>query len=220
MASEIRARIGLDSTDFEAGISRVLGGLGQLTPALAGIGTIGGIAILANDALDFARNIEDASSVTGVNTAALQRLDGAAEDVGVSTETMNSALEKLSVSLGKAEEGDKNLEASFVRLGLTADDITSGQAFVKLAEDLATTADKAKTLADIQEVLGKQYKQILPLLADADKLKQNMADTPIISDEDLKRLHEVRSLFQKIEHRGEIYFGDFLVHRSGVFLFA
>jgi hypothetical protein len=210
MGTEIRAKIGLDSTDFEAGISRVMSSLGNLTPALAGIGTIGGITMLSNSVMEFARNIEVASEATGITTEALQRLDGAGEAVGVSTEKVNSALEKLFVSFGKAEEGDKKLEEAFRNLGISAEDIANGGALVKLAEDLGNAADRAKTLADIQEVLGKQYRQILPMLTDADRLKSNMANTPIVSNEDLKRLHEADMFFSRWGHRFEIGAADVL----------
>lgn len=104
--------------------SELTGELGPLGGALRAIGPAGlaigaaiGVAVLAMDKLKEAANeagqwasqLQNAANVIGLNTTQLQALNEAAGNVGVSANDNVAAFEKFSVSLGQLRDGSGNL---------------------------------------------------------------------------------------------------------------
>lgn len=139
------ADLGLNTARFTAGLEAA--GLGvvkfenQFKTAMRGLGVASGAAVLAlgavaaatRKAVDFASEINDASTAAGIASETYQAWSYSARLAGVSSEEFAGAMAKANVQIGKAAAGEAGAVALFKRLGISARD-TSGH--VRSTEDV------------------------------------------------------------------------------------
>lgn len=199
--AELRAKLSLDSSEFESGINHALGSVESFIPALAGIGSVAGIGILTEQALEFSRGILEASHATGVSTDAIQRLAGAANEFHIDLDTVSKSLEKMMISVAKANDGDAKMIEAFHQLGINLKEfqaLSPDQQLLKLAESASLATDKGMALHDLQEILGKSFRDIIPLINNVEEAKRVAANTPIASKEELENAEEFDRLIRSI----------------------
>jgi len=188
----LRVTLGLDSSEFEAGSARVrkvakqnvndiqaqyekLGAAigSNLRNALTGVAALlGGAQLVAagKRALDYASSLGEVSQQLGVTSKDLQVYRYAASQVGISQDEMDTALSKLSVTIGKANAGVKASVDPFRQLGVSVKDangnlLTAGQVIPRLADALAKVKDPA-TRAQLEvELFGRTGQKLDTLLA-------------------------------------------------------
>lgn len=123
---------GLDSAkDKAAELTRELGPMGSALTAIGPVGlTIGagiGIAVLAldklkdqaNEAGRWAKQLQDAANVIGLDTEQLQALNEAGARAGVTAEDNVAAFEKFAVSLGQLKDGSGQLYTQLQKINPT-----------------------------------------------------------------------------------------------------
>lgn len=137
--------------------------------ALAAAFTVNALKDFVKAGIDVADQINEISKKTGVSTEALSGLKFAAEQSGVSFETLGSALIKLEINASKAATGNENLEGIFKALGVSVKD-TSGQIktgnvlFTELSGALSKIGDAGERNKTGVELFGKSFAKLIPLL--------------------------------------------------------
>jgi lambda family phage tail tape measure protein len=149
-------------------------GLKSAFGALGAVLSVGALASFAKSGIDAADALNDMSKRTGVAVKDLASFQMIAEQSGTSLESVGKSIQKLSLSVGQAQNGNKEMAESLKRLGINATD--PKERLYQLADAVKNNGTETKTLADIQKVLGKSYADNLPLLSEgADALRKSAA---------------------------------------------
>lgn len=234
MASSIigalRAVLGLDTAQFEAGADRAkakAGGLkaalmstaASLTPVAAGAVAatiaVNGFAIgmkLAADAAQYADDISAQAYKLGVSAEYLQAFSHAAEATDVPAEEAAKALEGLSAAIGALQSGigDGKIRKALEGLGISQDQIDS---FKSVEDALPVIADKIAGLGTITEQLqfAKKFgiEALLPLLKQgSDGIQQLMTDARdlgvVLSEDVVQHLADMNEQMRVADERARI----------------
>jgi phage-related protein len=129
-----------------------------------------GIFALVSKVSDTASEINDMSVRTGLSTTRLQELKFAAEQSGVGFESIRSAVSKMTMSMGKADEEGKGMALAFEELGVKTTDANGAlldtqtvfdQSLVKLSEMTNETERNALGM----QIFGKGFTELNPLVS-------------------------------------------------------
>lgn len=194
----INVAIRADVSDFDAGTRAVLTSLtglensvkntvkpvdslwtslGSVKGQLATLGVtaaVGSIVALTKSAIDNASALKDASDRIGVNVEALQELDYAAGQVGISTSTLQNAISIFTRNLGDARNGVGSLAEGLRKTNPELLNLVRNAGSVEAALDVAFTAianagDQTEKAALAVKFFGRSGTQLLPILADGTK---------------------------------------------------
>jgi hypothetical protein len=105
-------------------------------------------------------------------TSEVQKFQVAAESTGVPMSTMVSAMQTLQEKIGKG--GDAGLTQAFADLHLSMDQLKDQSLFTNMQQigaALQGISDKNKEAADAQEIFGRGWKELLPVI------NSNLAET-------------------------------------------
>lgn len=179
MARETRLKITADPSGFKRGVKEaeaawkgfqnaVKEGIG-LPSGGAEFGQMlaNGLRVAAQAAADAVKSVADvsgaladASAATGATVAGLQELSYAGKLVGVSNEAIVSSLAKVNKEIGEGS-------SAFAKLGLSLQTLqsqSSDAAFKSIAASLASIKNETERAALGNEVFGKSYAQLAPLI--------------------------------------------------------
>lgn len=140
--------------------SNVLGGLG------VGL-SVAGLTSFVTSIVDSLDHLNDLSKTTGIAVEQLSGLSLAAKQSGGDLDSIASAINKLSVNIGKDSE-------KFKALGITAKDPL--EAFKQLSDVFKSIEDPQKRAALAAEALGKSWQGAAPLLAEGGKAIGQMVE--------------------------------------------
>jgi uncharacterized phage infection (PIP) family protein YhgE len=155
----------VDSFDQRLGragdaFGRTLKGLGlalvvqQVTQAFTG---------LIKEQVNFADSLNDMSQRTGVGVKTLAGFKLAAEQTGTSLDQVAGGINKLSVNLIAARDGNKELAGVFSQLGVSGTD--AQEALFKIADRFAAMPDGAEKAAVATKLFGKAIgPELIPFL--------------------------------------------------------
>jgi hypothetical protein len=226
LIGNLAVTLGLNTAAFERGATKAearakalqgrLSGIGSSVKGLAaglGIGLgIGAITSLTRSAFDMASALDESAQKMGVSVEALQRLNLAATQSGISQESLAGAMAKLNKNMGLLQEGSKPAVDAFAKLGLTADDLKG-----KLPEQaLGIIADRLNKLPSVQErvavgaqLMGRGFSELLPLInlgsAGLDKYSQISQKNGEITTEEAKRLDELSDSWDRLKVRVGVF---------------
>ena len=187
---DLMAKISLDSSEYEKGIGNAkssFSGLGSHiasgaktigkagVAAFAAIGTaIGGAttALISNakETAAYADNIDKMSQKMGFSTDAFQEWDFIMQHSGSSIEAVKGSL----VKLDKALESDTD---AWGKLGLSQEELlnmSSEERFEATVKALQGVTDETEKAALAQDVFGKSYQELMPLLNTSAEETENM----------------------------------------------
>jgi len=194
----ILARLGLDSSGFQAGVKQAESaakGLGksissELKGQLARAFSVAAVVTAGKAVLNYAGQITDLSDRLGISTDELQRMDYAARLSGTNLETMTGFLEKLSVAREEALEGNEKMVESFARLGVSMDDLKNRRLdeLIKIIGRTVQAGNAQSLLPALRDVGGKSAGALIPTFKAG--LEETGADAPIISAEDIAAIDE------------------------------
>lgn len=139
-----------------------LSGLMSTIGVGAGLSVVGLVAF-AKSGIDAADGLNDMSQRLNVSVKDLASFKLAAEQSGTSLDSVGKGIQKLTLSIGQAEQGLSTQAKALKTLGITSRD--SKEAFFQLADAVASSNDPIKTNAALNDVLGKRYAELLPLLS-------------------------------------------------------
>lgn len=149
---------------LDAGFSRVSRALGAL-----GIGiSVAGLVNIARTAIETAGRVADMAAQLNLSASALQAFNAAADESGVGADTFQAAVARLNESIGEAVGGNKAAIKAFADLGVAFTDVdgnavSAEQAIAELAAGYADAEDRAKFLADVTDVMGRQAGRLGPI---------------------------------------------------------
>jgi len=140
-------------------------------------------------------NIADQAQKAGMDGQDFQQLAAAAEEAGVSMQTVGKAARQLRILMKDAASGNQLAIEKFKALGFTEDQIKSGtikttDVFLQLANAMEGATSDADKLAIMTAIFGdKVATDLLPLLDQARaKLRQTFGETPLMDNQALKDL--------------------------------
>ncbi len=150
-------------------------------------------------AIDAADNLNDLSKKTAISVETLSGLRLAAEQSGVSMETLAKALAKLGKAQNAATDGDVKMKALLDTLridGLKAEDQLIG-----LARAFETMSDEDRV--QVADRLGKGFRELVPLLSEgADGLRKMIEEGKrlnLITSDMAKRADEYNDSMAKLK---------------------
>lgn len=201
---DLVAKISLDSNEYEKGVSDAKSSFSGLGSAIASggktimkagvaaftaIGTaIGGAttALISNakETAAYADNIDKMSQKMGFSTDAFQEWDFIMQHSGSSIEAVKGSILKLD----KALESDTD---AWEKLGLSQEQLlnmSSEEKFEATVKALQGVTDETEKAALAQDVFGKSYQEMMPLLnssaEDVEAMKQQVHDLGGVMSED------------------------------------
>lgn len=197
------------------GVGKSIGGIG----ASIGIGLgIGALASFTKNAFDMAAALSESAQKMGVSVESLQELNLAAEQSGVSQETLAASVAKLNRSLGDLQLGKKGAVDAFDAIGLSAEDLkgkSPDQALRLIADALNKLPDVQQRVAIGAQLMGRGFSQLLPLInegsAGLDKYAEASRKNGQITTEDAKRLDELSDRWDKLKTRAGVATANLIV---------
>lgn len=153
-------------------------GTGLVTAATAATTAITGLAM---SVADTAGDIDDAAKRAGTSAEEYQKWAYAAKLGGMEASTLEKAMIKQQKAFADAKEGAKTTAEAYQRLGIDINSISdSGDAFNQVMAALADMEDATTRNAIANDIFGKSYAELAPLLAEGsagiEALKQEAED--------------------------------------------
>ena len=175
------ARAGKGIDGLNSKVSSAAAGFKSAFGALGVTLGVGALASFAKSGIDAADALGKMSLRTGVAVKDLASFQLAAESADTSMEGVAKGLGKLNRSIGEAEAGNKLIADSLKQLGITAKD--PKEAFYQLADATERIQDPTKRAYLLNNVLGKSYEELVPLLVQGgDALRQSAADSETFAE--------------------------------------
>jgi hypothetical protein len=201
-----KVELGWDNSDLQAGTAKaqgilsgfaarargtlgravsadVVGGFGQLTAAL---GSLAGLKAVIDD---FDR-LNDLAVQLDTNVESLQRLGAMAKLSGSDVETLVKGVSKLTRSLADAEGSEKTAEA-LRALGVSASQLRTlslEEQVLALSDAFINARARGEGFAEVFDLMGRNGAELIPLLVQGREELQALADTPVLSQEQVQRL--------------------------------
>ena len=153
---------------------------------------VGGLIAVTNQTAEYADEIDKLSERTGINREELQRWKYAASQSGADIGKLETGVKKLSDVMDDAINGNEKAVESFAALGISIDDLknkSQEEIFTNVMNSLADMEQGATRNALGNDLLGKSYTEMLPLLnAGSDgmqELKDRADELGIVMSEDM-----------------------------------
>lgn len=186
--------IGQKASGAMSSLSASLGGPSGLATAAAAAGTAvaaagaaaaKGLLDSATGYADAVKEIEDFVNVTGMSAESASRFVAVADDLGLSANTLTTAFSKLVRS-----------QAALSSLGLDVDVSNPEQAFLAIADAVASIEDPVLKNQIAFAAFGRAGKELFPLLVQgSEDFKAALEDVPlaqIFNTEDIEKAKELR----------------------------
>lgn len=174
-------------------------------------GALAGLAVgskIKSTVDEYAR-LADLSNRLGVSAESLQRVGIAAEQSGTDTETAARALTLLMKALDDPE--NKKAAEAFENLGVSIADLKSADAWEQ-TRMLSTAFQKAQStgtgFASIMGLLGKSGAELIPYLRMTSEEMDKIANTDVISNDQIARLAKVDDLMVGLNRTITIGIGE------------
>lgn len=128
---------------------------------------VGGMLAITNQTAEYADEIDKLSERTGINREELQRWKYAAAQSDADIGKLEVGVKKLSDVMDDAINGNEKATEAFNQLGISIDDLknkSQEQIFEEVMAGLADMEQGAQRNALGNDLLGKSYTEMLPLL--------------------------------------------------------
>jgi hypothetical protein len=182
LIGSLRVALGLDTAQFEAGANKsrsIARGLSKdiessfksakvAVEGLVAAFAVGALTNQIKQSLQWAAAIGTTASTLGVTTKQLQEFRFAASQTGVAQEQLEGGLQKLTVSMGKAEVGSQAQIKAFNAIGISVDQLkgkNTGQVFELIANGLKNVTDRSQRAAIEVALFGRAGAQLDSLLS-------------------------------------------------------
>lgn len=241
----LRVTLGMDSAAFEKGADRSIAKMdavsragyntGRALRSLISTAVAAGAAIgvmfsvqAIKKALDYAAAVSDVSKQVGLTTTELQAYRYAAGQTGATSDELDAALQRLSVTIGRAGSGAKTEAHTFATLGVAIKDAEgnirpTGDVLLDLADKLAAIPDPARRSAAVVALFGEQGKNLIPLLESGSAgLKQFAAEAEaagfIIAEGDIAQANETADKIEQLTTQLKVDFSNEVAQNADAIL--
>lgn len=180
------------SRDMQSALSKV----GSIpTPAWIAGGLAGAAAAVTVGAIknlaDEYDNLYDRAQQLNESPESLQRIGLQAKLTGSDLETIIKALQKMNLEIRKGPKSDGNQAlkalgidaAAFMRL-------SPEKQLVELAEGFQNAQKNGQGFTEVYDLMGKKFSELLPLLRTSKETLKEIAEAPVISEEQLITIAE------------------------------
>jgi hypothetical protein len=170
------AVLGLDASNFKAGLALATTGAKQAGAAIASVFGSSHLhrffsAAVVEEAirrtLEYSHTIVELSKRTGLSTDEIQKFDYAATKAGIGLGQVITAFEKFQIAQAKAKGGDREAFGALTRLGLSSAQINSfkdaAEHFKLIGDRIKDTEISGQMLKDIVLVMGRSAREVLPV---------------------------------------------------------
>ena len=149
-----------------SGLSASVSGLATSFAGLLGVGALGAFS---KDMLQLGDRLQKVSLQLGVTVEELEILQFAASQSGVSTDQLNTALQKFTRNVGEAEQGTAAQKEAFEALGVSISDSEgnlkgTSALFSEVAQSISGIESPAQKAAIATDLFGRAGIELLPLL--------------------------------------------------------
>lgn len=220
--ANVNLKFGLNLKDFDSKLNRVNKSLASAGKKMTSMGkglsvgltapilaAAGAALALAGRVGQIADRLLDLEQITGISTGAIQEWQYVANQAGVNSETMTSAMEKLTTKLfdvtGAGNEGTKTLDALGVAYKDASGEFISGENIMDgLISKLASMDNVVERNAMGAKLFGGSWKDIAPILSfgasGIESLKKEANELGIVLSEDsLKGANDFRMGMDKLK---------------------
>lgn len=206
------ASLGAEFKEMTAQTQNVGGVLEEMGGKLSTAFQVTGIAIAAEAVRSFgelleklgerATTIRTSSDVLGVTGEQFQAMEMAAEEAGVSVETLTRAAEKMNVTLTEAREGSSAAIEKLLTLGVTTQQIADptfkvNELFESLHERLIDVTTKQQEMNEISKEFGTRAALVSEVLAKYDGslegVREVMNAVNGLTDQQTQKLQESKA---------------------------
>lgn len=210
MPFNLQASIGLDGSQFAAGIAQVkskAAGLkaslneslnGKIANQFAGLFGAGAISAAAKATVDYAGKINDFHDRVDVSREGLQKWDFALKQNGSDIESGVKFFEKLGIAREEAFKGNAEMIENFRQFGVTMDDLKN-----KRLEDIGLKIGNAVKEGDVQKlgaalraVGGKAATELVPAFKNG--LQEAFDQAPVIGEQTVAELDDIGDAVDKL----------------------
>lgn len=210
------AKIGVDGSEFTSGLSKMandftafFGPTGMAVGAVAVTATA--ISSLVIEQGKVAQANLDMADTTGIAVEEIQRFHYAAKITGEELGTVDAMLNKLTLSLGEAQNATSAQALAFKELGIDPTGKSTEDVFVELATALTTMSDKQRMASISMDILGKSYKDSIPFMVDYLEKQEEIAAQDVFTKEQEEQLERGARAFEKLDYAGQVAAGNLAV---------
>lgn len=148
--------------------------------SLAAIGsvlTVGAFAGMVRSVADAGDQLQKLSTKTGATVEELSKLQYAASLSDLSNEDLGASLVKLNKVMGEAADGSKTATEALARFGIAPESVLSTvEALRQIADKVKATGDETKVASALNDVFGKSFASLIPLLKGGSEGMKESAD--------------------------------------------
>lgn len=152
---------------FASSLGSIVSSAAKIGTAIVGATTavVSGVSAMAMSVADSAGAIDDAAMKVGTTAEEYQKWAYAAKLGGMESATLEKAMIKQQKAFADAKEGSKSMCEAYKRLGININEIgSSGDAFNEVMAALADMEDETTRNALANDIFGKSYAELAPLL--------------------------------------------------------
>lgn len=173
---------------------------------------LGGSAILAaaSRMLDYASSLGEVAQQLGVTTKDLQEYRYIATQTGISQETMDKSLAKLSVTMGQARKGVAGPKAAFAEFSkilgvdILKSSANAGDALALIAGAVAKIKDPTRIASALIPLMGRAAQQLVPALKLGTQGLNSLRDAAqslglVLSDDRIARADETADKLSEVK---------------------
>ena len=132
---------------------------------LAAVFSVGAFTGMVRGVADAGDQLQKLSVKTGAAVEELSKLQYAASLSDLSNEDLGTSLIKLNRVMGDAANGSKEATEALARFGIAPKSgLSAIDAFKQIADRVKATGDEAQIASGLNDVLGKSFANLLPLL--------------------------------------------------------
>lgn len=146
------------------------------------------------EAFSWAGGLAEAAAGIGITTTELQQLQYAASQSGVEIGKLNKAFLDIRKTMRDAQGGNQEAVAVMQALGYTQEEIASGSAkamdaFLRVSAAISAAKTEQEKFNIATALFGdKVATDMIRVLGNFDQLKQQINETPVVSEEDIARI--------------------------------
>lgn len=170
--------------------SNIAGNAVKIGAAVWGAASVvGGAAVsMVSKFTDTAGSIDDASKRVGLSAEEYQKWAYAASQSGIEQSKLETLMKKQQTVFADASNGVDSAANAYKQLGIDIKGMTAGDAFNAAITSLADMEDETKRNAIANDLFGKSYADLAPLLSGGsdgiNKLKQEASDLGMVMSND------------------------------------
>lgn len=179
--------------------------------SIAGAFAAGALVNKLKSTLDYFGDIQDMATRLNTTAESVQQLDLIGAPSGASAESLVNALSRVNRALGDADNAaGRN---AFQTLGIDMQKLAAASPvdqLMMLSRGFQEAQAKGQGFNEIYDLLGKSAGELIPVLRMSRQELQKLANTPVLSDEQVARLDDVGDRLATLDKKMTIGVGGLL----------